>query len=496
LARNDPPTVLQRGGVLTRLRVDASTGAPRLEPLTDDALRGVLARAARWYQLKERRQGPEAEEDAPPLEVVKDLANLPEWPGVPIIDTVIECPAFDRTGVLVATPGFHPVSRLWYRPAKDLQVPPVPAAPSAAEVVRARDWLAVELLGDFPFQEEASKAHALAALLLPFVRLLIDGPTPLHLFDAPTEGTGKTLLAKAITLVAIGREAESMAEGTADEEWRKRITAMLAGGPTFVLLDNVNRALDSGALASALTTTGWTDRILGLTKMATLPNTAVWLASGNNTTLSRELIRRTLWCRLDAKVEAPHERRGFRHPNLLRWAKEHRGELVAAALTLAQAWLAAGRPPGPQTLGMFESWAEVIGGILEVAGVPGLLGNAQTFRGTRADRTGEWRAFILAWWQRYGTDEVGVEELFTLVTQDHLLDSVLGEGNDKSQRSRLGRALVRAAERVVGGFRLERAKEDHKGRQRYRLEPVAVTDTAGPAASAPEPAEEIREWSA
>src|SRR6516164_6851097 len=97
------------------------------------------------------------------------------------------------------------------------------------------------------------------------------------------------------------------------------------------------------------------------------------MASGNNTRFSRELIRRTVFCRLDAKVDAPWERTGYRHPNLLKWAKENRGQLVWAALTLARAWIAAGRPAGTEVLGMFEAWTDVIGGILGVAGVPGLL---------------------------------------------------------------------------------------------------------------------------
>src|SRR5262249_46038918 len=158
---------------------------------------------------------------------------------------------------------------------------------------QARRLLLEELLGDFPFRDDASRAHALAALLLPFVRHLIDGPTPLHLLDAPVEGTGKTLLAAVIALVATGRSAEALAEGSGDEEWRKRLTAVLAEGPTFILLDNLRRVLDSGALAAALTAVVWKDRLLGFSKMAVLPNTAVWLASGNNTSLSRELIRRT-----------------------------------------------------------------------------------------------------------------------------------------------------------------------------------------------------------
>jgi hypothetical protein len=494
LARNDPPTVFQRGGLLTRLRVRADDGAPLLEPLADAALRGVLARVANWKKFRNTRNGVVEEEDAPPMEVVKDLANLPAWDGIAVIEAVVECPVFARTGERIDTPGFHPEARLWYQPAPGLVVPAVAPRPSPAEVDRARHLLLVELLGDFPFRDDASKAHALAALLLPFVRPLIDGPTPLHLLDAPVEGTGKTLLATVIALVATGREAEAIAEGDGDEEWRKRLTAVLAEGARFVLLDNLSRALDSGALAAALTARTWKDRILGHSKMAALPNTAVWLASGNNTCLSRELIRRTLWCRLDAKVDAPWERRGFRHPNLIGWAKAQRGHLVGAALTLCQAWVAAGRPVGKQTLGMFESWAEVVGGVLDVAGVPGLLANAKEFRAARADKVGEWRAFVAAWWERHGADKVGVAALFALAAEQKLLDSVLGDKGEKSQRIRLGKALAQMSDRVVAGFRLESAGQDFKARQQYCLQPAGTGETA---AAGPPPADDgLCEWSA
>jgi hypothetical protein len=469
LARNDPPTVFQRGGLLTRLRVRPDDGAPFLEPLAEAALRGVLARVANWMNVRDTKLGKVEEEDAPPLEVVKDLANLPAWEGIPVIEAVVECPVFSRAGDLVDSPGFHRAARLWYQPAAGLEVPPVPSRPSLADVERARHLLLQELLGDFPFQDDASRAHALAALLLSFVRALVDGPTPLHLLDASVEGTGKTLLASVIALVSTGRDVETIAEADSNEEWRKRITAVLAEGATFILLDNISRVLDAGTLAAALTARTWKDRLLGFNKTAALPNTSVWVASGNNTCLSRELIRRTLWCRLDAKVDAPWERTGFRHPNLVGWAKAHRGELVWAALTLCQAWLATGRPAGKQTLGMFESWAEIMGGILEVASVPGLLANARAFRAARTDKVSEWRAFVASWWQEYGEREVGVAELFTLATEQNLLDSVLGDKGENSQRTRLGIALGKAADRVFGDYRMERAGEDHKERQQYRL---------------------------
>src|SRR5262249_3942380 len=166
------------------------------------------------------------------------------------------------------------------------------------DVNEAKHWLLVELLGDFPFEDDASRAHAVAPILTLFARAMIDGPTPLHLIDAPTEGTGKTLLASVISIVGTGRDVEAIAEADSDAEWRKRIAAVLAEGPVIVLLDNLSRVLDCGALASALTSRVWKDRILGVSKTARVPNTCIWMASGNNTRLSRELIRRTLWCRI------------------------------------------------------------------------------------------------------------------------------------------------------------------------------------------------------
>jgi hypothetical protein len=79
-----------------------------------------------------------------------------------------------------------------------------------------------------------------------------------------------------------------------------------------------------------------------------------------------------------------------------------------------------------------------------------------------------------------------VQDLFTLVTAEVLLDHVLGDKGERSQRTRLGVELGRAADRVFGEFRLERAGQDHKERQLYRL--------TRPANSQPPQAE--AEWSA
>ncbi len=178
---------------------------------------------------------------------------------------------------------------------------------------KALTWLRDEL-GDFPFADEgAGLAHTLCLLLQPFVRPLIHGPTPLYLIDAPARGTGKGLLADVAGLVALGEPAAVMSLTNDADELEKRITSLLLTAAPMVLLDNVSR-LHAAPLAAVLTATTWRGRVLGELRMVAVPNRATWVATGNNVTLSDELVRRVIPIRLDAGVERPEERKGFRKP--------------------------------------------------------------------------------------------------------------------------------------------------------------------------------------
>jgi putative DNA primase/helicase len=203
--------------------------------------------------------------------------------------------------------------------------------------------------------------------------------------------------------------------------------------------------------------------------MAHAQNRAIWIATGNNVAMSRELVRRTIWIRINARVERPSERTGYRHPRLLDWVEENRQSLVQAALTLIQAWIHRGRPHGSQTMGMFEDWVTVLGGILDVAGVPGLLENRPQFQQQQQGAHDDWPAFLQAWWDRIGTQPVGVAQLYQLANDGQYLDEVLGDGGPRSQRSLMGRRLTKMVDRVVGEWRIESAGQDRSNRQLYRL---------------------------
>ncbi len=85
---------------------------------------------------------------------------------------------------------YHRQAKLYFSPSADLRGMEVPEKPTRADVEEeALSLIFGDLLVDFPFRNQASRANALAVMLLPFVRLMISGPTLDHHFTASTEGT-------------------------------------------------------------------------------------------------------------------------------------------------------------------------------------------------------------------------------------------------------------------------------------------------------------------
>lgn len=245
--------------------------------------------------------------------------------------------------------------------------------------------------------------------------------------------------------------------GATDEaELRKRLWAHLLAGTRMIALDNVPTGLDSATLAAILTAETYADRTLGGSTVPSCPVRCVWAATGLNPTLTGELARRAISIRLEPSEEAPWERQGWRHADLLGWCREHRGELVWAALVLWRAWLAAGRPRWTeQTMGSYAAWSETMGGVLEVAGIPGLLGNRQDMWQATETELPELRALVENWWEEHGEAQVEVRDLIQLCRRRRILVDLLQGRRDKTKA--LGRLLRQHSGRVVdvGSLRLQ-----------------------------------------
>jgi hypothetical protein len=480
----DRRLLFARGGCVVALT--SAGDAPSLSAVSLDAMQDLLAATASWVKDPGGRSKKPVQTIAPSW-VGKGMLVSPD-PRFDPLEAVVGVPVFAPNGDLVTQAGHHRGARVWHHPT--VEVPAVPQSPDGDDVRCARDLICDDLLGDFPFSGEADTANAVAALLLPFVRRLISGPTPLHLVEAPKAGTGKGLFASLVSILALGRETAPMTLPRDDDEIRKTITAELQRALPVVVLDNIpaQRRVDSPALAAVLTTSSWTARRLGSTSMITVPNRAVWIATANNPQLSDELARRCVDIRIDARIARPEERDDFVHPDLKAWAGANRNALVHALLVLGRAWVEKGMPRGTTPFGSFESWAAVIGGILDVAGLPGFLENRERLRHKADTETKEWTRLFALWWIDAPTAKgcsswKTAGELVSMCSDNDLLMRMRGDRSEHSQKIRLSTngliPLEGTTFAVEAGGRILAVRlvhRDHKKRFLWRLE---TAETAG-----------------
>jgi hypothetical protein len=442
---NKSPYLFRYGELLCRLERDNGTCSTK--PLTNPRLRHELARVATWF----RRTRNGKQEAKPPNDVVTDMLATPNAP-LPKLSRITKVPVFAADGTLQSESGYHEVSQVYYAPTNGFAVDGLPNEPTPKQIVLARNLIFKNLLADFPFVSKADRAHTMALFLLPFARDLIDGATPNHLIESPTPGSGKDLLADVCLRAALGGTLGIIAQANNDEEWRKRITACLREGKGAIFIGNITKPLDSGVVALALTTHTWSDRVLGKNEMFQLPVRCIWVTTGNNPTVSTEIARRSIRIRLDAGVERPWERKDFKYPNLRGWADGHRTQLVRAALILIRAWVVAGMPRwNAKSLGSYEQWSAVMGGILENAGIEGFLDNLEEFYEVADVEGACWEEFVGRWWEAYEAKAVSVADLVEIAQETGIQ---VNGATSSAQRVSLGMQLTKRRDQVIAGCRL------------------------------------------
>lgn len=459
---NSSPEIFLRSGVLVLLNLKEQV--PCLDLVDKTNMYGAMTRSANW--VISNPQGTVAVNPTEKISADMVGCDHPEKDRLPKIEFITTSPIFTSTGELVSKPGYSEAAKAYFKRTPDLDViDNIPKKPTQKHIEAAKRLLVDELFTDFPFVGAADLAHLFAAVFLPFIRQVVDGPTPLHVIEAPTPGTGKSKLCNLVSIVFTGNPCEACTLPGDDDNIRKTITSQLMKAKPIVLFDNVppNKRLDSPAIASLLTTVTWEDRLLGTNKAPVLKNNVTWLLTANNPQFSMEIARRCIRIRLDAKIDQPWRRKGFKHEYVESWALENRGQLVKAILTLIQAWVAEGQPMAAKRLGTYEKWSSVIGGILEVIGVEGFLGNLEEMYEASDTEGNEWRLFVTKWFEKHGTHLVKVSELVAVCDQWDILNSTVGDGNSRIRNNRLQAALRTVRDRVIGNHKIEEVKNNQMG---------------------------------
>ncbi len=385
---------------------------------------------------------------------------------MPRLTGILEAPTLRRDGSLLDQPGYDETTGLLLLPPAGLVVT-VQAEPTIEEVEVARDRL-LDVLTDFPFQQPHHKSAAFAAILTAVARTAIDGPCPLFLINATTPGSGKTLLADVIGLIAEGRDIAHQPYSDNDEEMRKRITSIALAGTRIVLVDNIDGTLGGAALDNVLTCRTWQDRELGASRMTRpIPMLTMWMATGNGVSVRGDLARRVVPAVLDPGVEDPEHRDGFAHPNLRAYVEEHRGELLAAVLTCLRGFVVA--KPAPITcspLGSYEGWSDLIRQTILWLGMPDPCAGMAALRTDGDVPLSQMAAMLSAWRAHYGATPKLLSEVAREVTSRGApaLHAALrdlagrGEGIDATK---LAYKCRRYAGRVIDGNVLAQAGKSH-----------------------------------
>lgn len=482
--------IFQRGCLVRISREQTATvrgitrpvGAALIAALGETYLRDLLDRLVEWQKWNDKAG--DFKRCSVPPDIAKRLLSRDGMWNFPVLTGVVTAPTLRPDGSLIDAPGYDAATGLFL----DFQgehFPAIPDAPTMEQGKAALAFLVREILenrciGDdantgFAFASTAAKAAALSAILTALVRHTV--PTaPLHLFSACRAGSGKSLLADAVSLIANGKTATILDLAEDNDEQEKRLLSVFLAGDSVINLDNVELPLGGSHLCKALTAETFTGRILGLSQNATVPTTATWLATGNNVIVKEDLTRRVVLCQLDPQTETPEKREFDR--NLLEWIPANRPALAMAALTALRSYVVAGKPKQPiPPMGSFEDWHRLVRSALIWLGEADPLGDTNKMEDSDPTRF-RLRALIYAWHNAFKTipttakeavaranstirdengDEISRDSILRDALADHFTD---GRRGGISTRY-LGDFLSKIKGRIECGARFEQAGKAH-----------------------------------
>jgi hypothetical protein len=488
------PSLYDFGDVL--VAVDEHT--KRMLTLDSNALGYYLGRYIQFGSTHKDDNGEEVKKDKnPPVSVCNKIISLSFIRESTPLKGVISAPTIRLDGSIFDEPGYDRATQLLYLPHGD--VPLIHHDPSNKQILRAvkKMWRPFRL---FPFVDGVARGVHFAALLTALTLPIL--PTrPGFGYDASAPGSGKTLLAQCLGVLESGKIPGVYTPIDSEEETRKTVLTALATGETIIVWDNEDKEFNSKHLAGLLTSQNISGRLPYGTRIVNVPNMAMLVVTGNNLTVTKDMVRRIPIARIEPKEENPQERFFEFNPRTV--CIEQRQEIVAAGLTILRGFIVDGMPRQTDDgrLGSFEEWDDLIRQCVVWVGLEiwpekfddPLLSSNESAKND-PDRE-SLVAFLEAWRECYTDNAIPVSELMLTVNseqkkalkkgfdngpmrdpdpEEFLVDAirdlsgVRGDLNSKS----LGRALSARKGRIVNGLRLIQGKKKRNGAARWMVEKI------------------------
>jgi hypothetical protein len=386
-------------------QVGRDATGPTFVPLDPNGLTLTFINQAEVIKTRITNDG---DEIATPVLLPPRIASVAlaktRW-DLPVLKGISSVPLLLPDGTFQLRPGFHEKTGYFYEPRHAL--PTVPKEPTAEQFGEARELIVDQLLADFPWQTTADKASYLAALFFAPLRVLVEDPMPLLMLSATNPGSGKSLLVSILeSLYGAGRSTWA----TDNSEMGKVITSVLTGTANpVVIFDNLpnGHTVRFPVLSELATARTWNARILGQTRMASVPNGRLWIVNGNGLSTGDDMARRVIWSVLDPAMRPDlRDASSFVLGDLDQWLPSNASKVLHAVLVLLASWAAQGMPRSSHSIASFGRWPSVLGGILDFLKVDGWLENREEHMQDGDEDAIEWGAFLARWHQVLGTGEV------------------------------------------------------------------------------------------
>lgn len=467
----------QRGGAIVTIESDPATGNPVIQVLTQAALIRALSRLASWVQPVSRDDLRPCD---PPGRHVSVLFDAGQYDHLPRLNSLARQPYLDADSRFVLNAGYDAPSGMYaaFVPSR-FSIPQHPDR----EIALAALSQIEDLLGGFAFATAHDKAAALAAILTAAVRPGLRTAPMFHI-KAASYGSGKSYLTSVIAAFC-GPGKPTILDFPADEaECQKLLLSTFMTAPATVVFDNLTQdLLPYKSLCTALTEEHMMGRLLGVSKTTTVGTRTLMLSSGNNVDPVRDMARRTITITLDPQVENPASRHFDSDPlQILEQKREH---YVSLAMTVVQAWFAAGSPiQACQPMNSYNEWSQWVRQPLLWLGLPDpaqrsfeqqaqdpdreLLGRMlHAWRGAFCNAPTMIRAAVnVASNSMQGATAAELREVMEEVAWDR------GEIN----RRRLGKWISRQQGRIVDGMKFVRAG-GHTSAERWCVQSVSTVSS-------------------